>query len=173
MISQSYIDQNKRLHNTNEHYGAGGARWADKVYELCSVLKTRDVLDYGCGKGTLQARLPFIRGYDPAVPGHDSVPHPADIVVCTDVLEHIEPEYLDQVLGDLQRCTKRTLFASIHTAPAIKTLPDGRNAHLIQQGQSWWIPKIMARFHIRTFIDYGHEITILADAIPAASERAA
>jgi len=30
----------------------------------------------------------------------------------------------------------------IDTLPARKTLPDGRNAHLIQESQDWWLSKI-------------------------------
>jgi hypothetical protein len=35
--------------------------------------------------------------------------------------------------------------------PALKTLPDGRNAHLIQEPVEWWLPKIMQRFDLQTF----------------------
>ena len=49
----------------------------------------------------MDLRLTFeIKEYDPAIPGKDSLPEPADIVVCSDVLEHIEPNYLLNVLVD-------------------------------------------------------------------------
>jgi hypothetical protein len=32
--------------------------------------------------------------------------------------------------------------------PAGKTLPDGRNAHLIQKPSSWWLPKLSAHFDV-------------------------
>jgi hypothetical protein len=40
---------------------------------------------------------------------------------------------------------------SVHMGPALKTLPDGRNAHLIQEPVEWWLPKIMQRFDLHTF----------------------
>jgi len=65
-----------------------------------------------------------------------------------DVLEHIEPDYLDKVLADLQSITRKYGFFSVHTGPAGKVLPDGRNAHIIQQPTSWWLPKLCERFEI-------------------------
>ena len=72
------------------------------------------------------------------MPGKDESPRPADLVVCTDVLEHIEPEKLPFVLDDLRRCVKQIGYFVIHTKAAAKTLADGRNAHLIQKDQAWW-----------------------------------
>jgi hypothetical protein len=66
------------------------------------------------------------------------------------VLEHIEPELLDNVLDDLQRLTLRAAMCTVHTGAAVKFLPDGRNAHLIQQPPEWWLPKFEARFDVKT-----------------------
>jgi len=71
-----------------------------------------------------------------------------DWVLCIDVLEHIEPAYLETVLLDLGGITKRFGFFSIATGPAGKTLPDGRNAHLIQKPSSWWLPRLCEHFEI-------------------------
>ena len=68
------------------------------------------------------------------------------MVVCIDVLEHIEPECLDDVLDDLQRLVIKYGFFTIHTGPAQKVLPDGRNAHLTQEPLSWWNEKLESRF---------------------------
>jgi hypothetical protein len=73
------------------------------------------------------------------------------MVACIDVLEHIEPACLEEVLDDLMRLTKAVGFFSVHTGPAIKTLSDGRNAHLIQQPPEWWLPKFIERFEVQTF----------------------
>ena len=67
------------------------------------------------------------------------------------MLEHIEPELLDNVLDDLQRVTMGRGFFTVHTGPAVKILPDGRNAHLIQKPASWWLPKFMSRFELTVF----------------------
>jgi hypothetical protein len=86
------------------------------------------------------------------------------MVVCTDVLEHIEPENVDDVLDDLQALTRRVGFFVIATRPAKKILEDGRNAHLIQHGLDWWLPKLWTRFHIRTLKAEDHEFMVMVEA---------
>lgn len=143
LISQEYRDLNARLHKENLAFGVGGAKHAPRILKLVEQLKTQSVLDYGCGKGYLARELPFpIWEYDPAIPGKDETPRAADLVSCTDVLEHIEPEKLDDVLGDIRRCTKKCGYFTIHTGPSIKKLADGRNAHLIQEPWEWWKAKL-------------------------------
>ena len=88
--------------------------------------------------------------YDPAREGYNDTPRPTQMVCCIDVLEHIEPDLIDNVFDDLRRVTKEVGFFTIHTGPAIKILDDGRNAHLIQEDMDWWLPKIMDRFKLNT-----------------------
>lgn len=157
-ITPEYVELNKKMH-LNPIYGIGGRARKDVVLKLSEALNTRSILDYGCGKGTLAASLSFpIWEYDPAVPGKDSVPRAADLVVCLDVLEHVEPEMLDNVLGDLVRCSNKMLFAIIDTGPADKDLPDGRNAHLIQQNKDWWQERLGKFFKIGAILQTGPEL---------------
>lgn len=151
LISAEYAQLNTQLHETNLAYGVGGGKHAPVVLRLVESLK-RDhdrqisVLDYGCGKSALQKALPFpIFEFDPAVPGKTATPPPADLVVSTDVLEHVEPEKLAYVLDDLRRCVKELGYFVIHTGPSSKVLADGRNAHLIQRNRVWW-KKVLKKF---------------------------
>jgi hypothetical protein len=165
MISESYRELQSQKHAMGS-YGTSGSMYAPYVDDLAKQMKTTDILDYGCGKRTLETALGyFIRNYDPAIPEVADAPtYPADIVACTDVLEHIEPEYLDAVLDDLQRLTRKVGFFVIATGPANKTLADGRNAHLIQEGPEWWLPKIMARFDLKQFMSQKHAFFVLVKA---------
>ena len=86
--------------------------------------------------------------YDPAFSEYGP-PKEADLVCCIDVLEHIEEIFLDNVLNDLKKITKKLGFFTIHTGPAVKILEDGRNAHLIQKPPSWWLPKMCSKFEIK------------------------
>lgn len=145
MISEEYRRLNARMHESSG-FGIKGHASADRILGLCASLKTSDVLDYGCGKQTLkQALIPHeinVRGYDPAIQNLSARPEPADIVACTDVLEHVEPEYLGDVLADLKRCIKIMGYFLIATGPAMKTMPDGSNPHRIQKRQDWWLPRL-------------------------------
>jgi len=119
-------------------------------------MEVSHLLDYGCGSQTNLAkhlkvnRKLMYQAYDPGVPRFSKPPVPAQMVACIDVLEHIEPELIDNVLDDLKRLTEGILFATVCTCAAKKTLSDGRNAHLIQQPMPWWLPKFWERWDIQT-----------------------
>ena len=162
VISAEYRKLNAELHTSNLLYGVGGAKHAPIVKMLCEKLQTSSVLDYGCGKGLLAKSLDFpIWEYDPAIPGKDELPRPADLVVCTDVLEHIEPAHLEAVLRDLARVTRKVGYYVIHTGPAGKTLPDGRNTHLIQRGEAWWRKNLALFFEVGSVKKKGPELHVV------------
>lgn len=150
LISKEYVEQNRRLHEERPDYGKGGHRWADTVMGVADKENIRHVLDYGAGKGTLAKSLPVLEvaEYDPAIPGKDAEPSPADMVVCTDVLEHVEPDMLNNVLNHIQSLARRVVILAVATRPAVKNLPDGRNAHLIVEPVEWWLPHLMERFDL-------------------------
>lgn len=154
LISKEYIHLNNKLHRDNPSYGMGGAKHSDTVLKLSKELKTTSILDYGAGKGMLAKSLPFpIWQYDPAIPEIAASPQPADIVICSDVLEHIEQDKLQFVLDDLKRCTKQVGYFVISTRQAIKTYANGKNTHNIVQGKDWWNKKLSKYFDIGTIID--------------------
>jgi len=149
LISAEYAALNAQLHRENLAYGVGGAKHAPAVKAMKQRMNAESVLDYGCGKGQLAKALDFpIWEYDPAIPGKEASPKPADLVICSDVLEHVEPDKINWVLNDLQRVIRKVGYFVIHTGPAGKTLPDGRNTHLLQQPRSWWEQKLSKRFRV-------------------------
>lgn len=152
-ITPAYLELNRELH-ARGHYGAGSFRWAELVSNLRDETESETVLDYGCGQGTLRLALgnpSWLREYDPAVPGRDSEPGRADLVVCTDVLEHIEPELIDNVLAHLADLALRAVFLNIALKPAIKVLADGRNAHILLRPVEWWREKLEKFFLISSW----------------------
>jgi len=147
LITKEYRKLNEQLHTDKPSYGCGGHRWHDTVIELVDNYKTVDVLDYGSGKGTLAKSLDFvISEYDPCVSAVSYPKRPHDIVICTDVLEHIEPECIDAVIADIAKSTLVVALLVISIRPAKKTLPDGRNAHLIIEDAKWWTDMISDYF---------------------------
>jgi hypothetical protein len=157
LISDDYRRMQEELHR-NPQYGVASVKYAPLVAEVMNALGARELLDYGAGKGRLGTTLqgmfkePLkLRHYDPAMPQWSAAPEPCNLVACIDVLEHIEPHLLDNVLDDLKRVTAHIGVFTVHTGPAAKVLADGRNAHLIQQPPQWWLPKFMERFDLHTF----------------------
>ncbi len=143
-ISSEYRDLNLKLHRSNPDYGRVAHAIAPWVVEFAKEGGVRSFLDYGCGKGTLRpailALAPdlIVAEYDPAMPGKDAPPEPCDVVACIDVLEHVEPDCLSDVLSHIQELGFGGAFFIIDTVPAQKTLADGRNAHLIVEDLAWW-----------------------------------
>lgn len=142
LITPSYIQEQHKLHE-NPGYGAGSHRYAALLADIMRTEGCNNILDYGAGKGTL-ARDMLKKGigvaeYDPGVPGKDQGPSPADLVVCIDVMEHIEPFCLDAVIKDLARLTLKLLFVDVATKfDKHRWLSDGRNSHQIVSDGSWW-----------------------------------
>jgi 2-polyprenyl-3-methyl-5-hydroxy-6-metoxy-1,4-benzoquinol methylase len=165
MISNAYRKLNEEMHEAKPHYGVSGVKYANQVAALAMSMQTQDLLDYGCGKSTLAQNLPFkIKQYDPAIPKYSKMPEPADLVVCTDVLEHVEPELLGEVLDHLKQLTKVKGFFIIAARPANKTLPDGRNAHLIIEDARWWLNALWDKFKIVGFQDQIDQFLVIVEA---------
>ncbi len=153
-ITPEYQLEQQRLHE-NPGYGIASLHFAPIVEKLIRQVRPGSLLDYGAGKmrllGALEGVLEELgctyRACDPAYPDYGD-PVPSDLVCCIDVLEHVEDEFLDPVLCELRHNTRDFAFLTIHMGPAGKTLSDGRNAHLIQQPQSWWLPRISKHFNV-------------------------
>lgn len=143
LISDEYRNLLFRMHQKQRNFGMGSKRRR----EFVSSLGYEDILDYGCGKG----KLGLGKKYDPAIPEYAQDPEPADLVVCTDVLEHIEPECLDEVLRHMRSKMKKAGYFTIGCGPAAKKLPNGKNAHLIVQRPEWWIAELSKYFKVESW----------------------
>jgi hypothetical protein len=155
LISPDYLELQKKLH-ADGRYGISSGRWVDLVRRLKAHEQCLSILDYGCGQGRLKAALDEgVREYDPAIMGKDDEPEPADLVVCTDVLEHIEPDCLDDVLMHLRKTVKKRMLFAVSLRPAEKTLADGRNAHLIVESAEWWLERLAPYFRVLETIETG------------------
>jgi len=150
IISEEYLKEQQQLHK-NPSYGSSSIMFAPTVLQLINQIKPQTLTDYGAGKQRLNLRLQELNApkyiyqpFDPAFPEYGEAKE-AELVVCIDVLEHIESDFLNNVLEDLKRVTRRLGFFTVHTGPAKKKLSDGRNAHIIQKPQDWWAD-ILARY---------------------------
>ncbi len=150
LISADYLGEQVRLHADPRGYGTKGRKWADLAEAAFTVHHCMDVLDYGCGQGSLGRELAArgirVANYDPAVPEWATPPSSADLVVCSDVLEHVEPDKVEAVLDHLQALARVALLVVVSTVPTAKTLSDGRQAHISLHPREWWASRLAARF---------------------------
>ena len=155
LISAEYRQQNAMLHEDQSvHYGVAGKAYIPLMTTIYLEYECKSILDYGSGKGRISQMRPNlpIRNYDPAIPEFSDPPEPADLVVCLDVMEHIEPEFLDNVLDHLQSLVRKVGLISVSTRLAKKHLPDGRNAHLIVEEPEWWLPRFLEKFRMQEYV---------------------
>lgn len=116
------------------------------------------ILDYGSGAGAFTEELERlapgryeVHRYEPSIKGLDLLPGGTfDAIVCTHVLEHVEPECLEGTLAEIRARMRERAFAyfEVPHGAASRTLPDGRNAHLIQESRAWWGSKLGELGHV-------------------------
>lgn len=150
-ITPEYLESQKWLHDRPKGYGGGGGIWAPAVIQIALDHECKSILDYGCGQGKLGSKIrplfpeiDFV-DYDPAISGKDSIEKYRlfDLVVCTDVLEHVEQDRLGVVIDHLFRLTEKVLFIVVATRPSNKFFKDGRNVHLTIEPDDWWEKRLV------------------------------
>lgn len=117
------------------------------------------ILDYGSGKGFqyLTKRiheqwgnvLPYC--YDLGVFHLAKRPEGRfDIILCMDVMEHLEAEDVPDVLADLRAYTEgrrpACVYMNVCCRPAWKKFDDGSNLHKTVEGPEWWEERITGSF---------------------------
>lgn len=155
-ISPEYLKTQEEMHiglHKNMQYGSIAYTIFPKVIgPMVMRTQAKSVFDYGCGKQYLKEPLEKIgvkySGYDPAVKKYSTldISKKHDMVICVDVMEHVEEEYHDIVLNDIATLSKKFALFTICPVQAKKVLSDGRNAHICIAGPSYWLPKICKYF---------------------------
>lgn len=146
-ITDEYRQELLKLHN-NPVFGDLKSI-PQEVRFLIENQQIKSILDFGCGKGKLVCELKKkypnlqVYGYDPAQEQFSNMPSTVDMIISFDVLEHIEPEYIDKTIDLLHnKCTK-ILHLLIACHPAKRFLGNGKNAHLIIETPEWWKKKFV------------------------------
>jgi hypothetical protein len=157
LVSQTYKSVLKQTH-ADLRSTWGGGHSVDKLPKYEADMKAKQVatiLDYGCANGKFKIYMNKHRPhytvfeYDPGIEGKDALPQPADYIVCCDVMEHIEPDLLDNVMLHLQSLMLKGGFFNISTKDAVTLLSDGSNAHKLVKDGAWWVDVFKKYFEVR------------------------
>lgn len=150
VISPDHKAEQMILHARPEGFGGKGRRYVGTVRYILEQFGAYSVLDYGCGQGSLACALRLegveCREFDPGITGKDAMPMFADLVVCTDVLEHVEMDKLANVIRHIGSLARKAVFVVVALEDTHKRLTDGRSAHLIIRPAAWWDAKFQ-EFH--------------------------
>lgn len=125
-------------------------RYRTQIAKIMRDAQAQRVLDFGCGAGEAY-RKPHrlhrdwglrwfdVTLHDPAFPEHAVPPRGKfDVVLCSDVLEHVPEAEVPEFVATLFSHAKRHVWASVCCRPAKKTFPDGTNLHVTLKPIDWW-----------------------------------
>ena len=145
MIFES-LEQAKLFHKLNKDNWIGEAipEHKEAIFENIKNKNVNTILDYGCGKARFH-KLLFkdlkhlkITKFDPAVEEFSNKPQGLfDLILCIDVLEHIEENKLKEIIEDIFNYGNNVIF-TITCYPATQILPNGKNAHYTIKEPNWW-----------------------------------
>jgi hypothetical protein len=146
------IDEYRKLaEGGRQFFGNSLLNHEKEIGEFIRELGATSLLDYGCGAGmpydspykvwkNWGLNPTFIRLYDPAFKEHSKpVTGKYDIVISSDVLEHIPEDQVDSVIQTMFSHARKGVWASICTRPAKKCFPGTKiNMHVTLHPMQWW-----------------------------------
>lgn len=146
-----FIEEYRKIYKYDPDYGVSGGRSSKFMAPLISALAPESILDYGCGRSHLIKMLMrsfrfYGYKYDPCVPEYEQLPvKKVDLIVCTDVLEHIHKSFLKEKLNEIKAISQNAIFIiKCFTSPT--KLTDGRSVHVTVEPPEWWINTIAQVF---------------------------
>lgn len=146
----------------------------------------KNVVDFGCGNGTLSQMLRNYHAYIgvdiskyitekgmrerkndkvyfvPYSITDFKMPGRAHIGYCIDVMEHIPEEYIEKTLYSITRNVQVIVF-SISTRPSTWKAKDGSNLHLTVKDAAWWKETISIYFDIHKESEMKDSLLLIAE----------
>jgi len=166
MITTEYRDALLALRKQYK-WGFTGGKYAGAT--VLALLKEHPeietILDYGCGNGSLKEYIEE-EGitdrkwtlYDPATEEHKEPPKGKfDLVITTDVLEHVEEIMLNKVINNLRELTGRFLYSEIACYYCGIVFADGpypgEDLHINMKCPDVWQMRLQHRdFNIKQYV---------------------
>jgi hypothetical protein len=158
LVSNEYRELLEQKHIKDKGFWGGHIDSKIKfIYNYALEYNCNSILDYGAGSShfindinRLYPNHSFtINEYEPGRKELAKDPPTSDMTVCLDVLEHIEPEKIDNVLKHIYNKTNKIMYFTICTVLSYSTFPNGQNLHLIIENKDWWMKKLSKYFDFR------------------------
>lgn len=141
--SEGWLQRHRDTHARSPVFGTHTHPYLlDTIHEAATAAHGEEapsLLDYGCGKGLFAQQMRrsgwfrFVRGYDPAVDAYKDRPTQVyDVVLCLDVLDQLEAEYVDAVIRDVAQFAARAAVFDVITKQ-VESL-----AHLNPRSAEMW-----------------------------------
>jgi hypothetical protein len=135
-----YLEQAKLYHQEDKIWqGTSIINYIPKINQIIKDKDIKTILDYGCGKAKHHPKEWNAIKYDPAIKEYQNKPQDKyDLVISTDVLEHIPVENLKQTIDEIFGYSNKWVFVSVCCRKAEAILPNGYNAHATIESAKWW-----------------------------------
>ena len=135
-----YLEQAKLYHQDDKIWqGTSLINYIPKINQIIKNKDIKTILDYGCGKAKHHPKEWNAIKYDPAIQDYQNKPQDKyDLVISTDVLEHIPVENLKQTIDEIFGYSNKWVFVSVCCRKAEAILPNGYNAHATIESAKWW-----------------------------------
>lgn len=141
-MNKEYIaSEYRKMHEAKKFNGDSLTMHIPEIKKLIRKYDCKTILDYGCGKAKAhkKEKLGDVTLYDPYYEPYSKPPQGTfDMVICTDVLEHVPYSDIVRVIKELISLTNKVLFLVISTKPAKKKFSNGENVHLTVKPEIWW-----------------------------------
>lgn len=150
MVATRNLDQYVQIYAANR-YGAGKSIKREMLAPWVFLRRPKSILDYGAGKNRMvewfvAPGAKVRHRFEPAIPEISNIPLPHyDLILNTDVLEHLDEDEIVSVLADIRSHCNDALFL-IDTREAKTILPNGENAHATVKPAEWWLTPVREFF---------------------------
>jgi len=142
-VIQEYYNIYLQYYKDGKVYGTSSEDLLDFIAPHVIGLNPKSILDYGCGRSSLIRNFwndgkRELYKYDPAIREYRDIPiEKVDLVLCTDVLEHIPIGFMPKFLYNLSNFSQKAII-SVSFVPARQKLSNGKNAHITLLKQAKW-----------------------------------
>jgi hypothetical protein len=135
-----YIQQHRQMHRVTKRFrGHSLVPHIAEIDRLMAEHGCDTLLDYGCGKAAYWPDHWRVTGYDPAYEPYSQRPGGTyDMVICTDVMEHIPESATASTLREIFGYSRRWVYLSISTRTSDKQMPAGGSVHVNVKPRTWW-----------------------------------
>lgn len=153
LISENQKNAREAFYHSPFAYNNIITQFSPIVSELINNNKFSSVLEYGAHNTDLVTSLVLdheitLRCFDPAITQFTRRPEPAQMLVCIDFIEKVEPNFLENTLKDIASLTEQLALFVIQCGPAQNEYSDGRDINLIQDPLSLWLNRILDHFEL-------------------------
>ena len=150
-------------------YGKSSEDLLEWITPYIKEINPKTILDWGCGRSCLVNYFwkdgeRKIYKYDPAIHEYKDKPDiVADLILCTDVLEHIPREYLGLFYKEILERSKKQIF-TVSLIAARKKLPCGLNAHINVQNRTYWVKEFNKYFsNVKVIKEDGNMLAVTTE----------